>query len=58
MAHQEDSPSLGWAVIDYLEAGGPVIFDGWDAAGEPVGRPGPLTDEQVTAIIQAFRVAA
>lgn len=27
------------AAIACCELGGPVVFDGWDAAGEPVGRP-------------------
>lgn len=31
------------------EAFGPVIFDGWDAAGEPVGRPHPTPWIQVVA---------
>jgi hypothetical protein len=29
---------------------GPVLFDGWDAAGEPVGRPWPTPHIQVTAV--------
>jgi len=29
---------------------GPVIFDGWDAAGEPVGRPWTTPHIQVTAV--------
>lgn len=28
---------------------GPVLFDGWDAAGEPVGRPWPTPHVQITA---------
>lgn len=32
------------------EADGPVLFDGWDAAGEPVGRPWPTPHIQVTAV--------
>jgi hypothetical protein len=33
-----------------VEAQGPVLFDGWDAAGEPVGKPWPTPLIQVTAI--------
>jgi hypothetical protein len=29
---------------------GPVLFDGWDADGEPVGRPWPTPHIQVTAV--------
>lgn len=29
---------------------GPVLFDGWDAQGEPVGRPWPTPHIQVTAV--------
>ena len=32
------------------EAYGPVLFDGWDADGEPVGRPWPTPHIQVTAV--------
>lgn len=32
------------------EAAGPVIFDGWDAAGEPVGRPWATPWIQVVAV--------
>jgi hypothetical protein len=28
----------------------PVLFDGWDASGEPVGRPWPTPHVQVTAV--------
>jgi hypothetical protein len=28
---------------------GPVLFDGWDAAGQPVGRPWPAPHIQITA---------
>lgn len=31
------------------EAAGPVVFDGWDANGAPVGRPEPTPIVQVTA---------
>jgi hypothetical protein len=29
---------------------GPVLFDGWDSAGEPVGRPWPTPHIQITAV--------
>lgn len=32
------------------EAEGPVLFDGWDASGAPVGRPWPTPIIQVTAV--------
>ena len=32
------------------EAEGPALFDGWDANGEPVGRPWPTPVIQVTAV--------
>lgn len=32
------------------EAQGPVLFDGWDANGEPVGKPWPTPLIQVTAV--------
>ena len=32
------------------EAQGPVVFDGWDASGEPVGRPWATPLIQVTAV--------
>jgi hypothetical protein len=38
------------AAIICAEADGPVIFDGWDAAGEPVGRPWPTPWIQITAV--------
>jgi hypothetical protein len=37
------------AAIVCAEAEGPVRFDGWDAAGEPVGRPWATPHIQVTA---------
>lgn len=37
------------AAILCAEAVGPVVFGGWDAAGEPVGRPWPTPLIQVTA---------
>lgn len=33
-----------------VEAAGPVLFDGWDAKGEPVGKPWPTPLIQVTAV--------
>jgi hypothetical protein len=38
------------AAITCAEAQGPVIFDGWDASGEPVGRPWATPWIQVTAV--------
>lgn len=40
---------LGSALI-CAEAEGPVLFDGWDADGEPVGRPWPTPWVQTTAV--------
>lgn len=37
------------AAMICAEAIGPVLFDGWDAAGEPVGRPWPTPWVQVAA---------
>ena len=41
--HDEDAKGLGKsplaAAVALAEFCGPVIFDGWDAAGRPVGRP-------------------
>jgi hypothetical protein len=37
------------AAICCAEAAGPVLFDGWDAQGEPVGRPWATPHIQVTA---------
>ena len=37
------------AAICCAEAAGPVLFDGWDAKGEPVGRPWATPHIQVTA---------
>src|SRR3954463_10337616 len=37
------------AAIVCAEASGPVVFDGWDAAGEPVGRPWATPHIQITA---------
>jgi hypothetical protein len=38
------------AALICAEAQGPVLFDGWDAAGEPVGKPWSTPLIQVTAI--------
>jgi hypothetical protein len=38
------------AAMICAEAAGPVLFDGWDAAGEPVGRPWQTPLIQVTAV--------
>lgn len=35
--------------IACAEGVGPVLFDGWDAAGEPIGRPWPTPLIQITA---------
>ncbi len=40
------------AALILAEAYGPVLFDGWDAAGEPVGRPWNTPHIQVTAVSQ------
>lgn len=38
------------AAVICAEAQGPVLFDGWDADGEPVGKPWPTPLIQVTAV--------
>lgn len=38
------------AALICAEAQGPVVFAGWDAAGEPVGRPRSTAHIQVTAV--------
>lgn len=38
------------AAMICAEAQGPVLFDGWDAKGNPVGRPWPTPLIQVTAV--------
>lgn len=38
------------AALICAEAQGPVTFDGWNAAGEPVGKPWPTPLIQVTAV--------
>ena len=42
------SPLLAAMAIG--ELAGPVVFDGWDAAGEPVGRPQPTPWVQIAAV--------
>ena len=42
------SPLLG--ALAFAELVGPVIFDGWDAAGEPVGKPWPTPWVQIAAV--------
>lgn len=37
------------AALICVEADGPVLFDGWDADGEPVGRPWPTPLIQIAA---------
>jgi len=41
------SPIVGAVAVSHLA--GPVVFDGWDANGEPVGRPHPSPWVQVAA---------
>lgn len=41
------SPIVGGMAVGHLV--GPVVFDGWDANGEPVGRPHPSPWVQVAA---------
>jgi len=38
------------AALTIAEAYGPVLFDGWDADGEPVGRSWPTPHIQITAV--------
>src|SRR5438309_1842450 len=38
--------AAGLALVEFA---GPVVFDGWDADGEPVGRPHPSPWVQVAA---------
>lgn len=41
------SPMLAaWAIGEFV---GPVLFDGWDADGQPVGKPWPTPWEQIAA---------
>lgn len=42
------SPLLGALALAHLA--GPTVFDGWDSAGEPVGRPHPSPWVQVAAV--------
>jgi hypothetical protein len=44
------SPLAGGAAFCHLV--GPVVFDGWDAAGEPVGRPHPTPWIQIAAVAE------
>lgn len=44
------SPLLGWVCFGHLV--GPVVFDGWDADGQPVGRPHPTPWVQVCALAE------
>lgn len=38
------------AATGCCELGGPVVFDGWDASGRPVGRPNPSPWVQLAAV--------
>lgn len=40
------------AAMICAEAHGPVLFDGWDSDGEPVGRPWDTPEIQVTAVAE------
>jgi hypothetical protein len=40
--------SSAWVCVE-AAPDGPVVFDGWDANGQPVGRPWPQPHIQVTA---------
>jgi hypothetical protein len=44
------SPHLGAMAFAHLV--GPIVFDGWDAAGEPVGRPHPTPWIQIAALAE------
>lgn len=44
------SPLLGAVAFGHLV--GPVVFDGWDAAGQPVGRPHPTPWIQIAALAE------
>lgn len=46
------APISAAQIIAEVHPEGPVLFDGWDAAGEPVGRPWPTPHVQVTAYSQ------
>lgn len=41
------------SAVVWAEAEGPVVFDGWDADGEPVGRPWATPWIQITAVSEA-----
>lgn len=38
------------AAVALAELGGPILFDHWDAAGEPVGRPHPTPWIQIASV--------
>jgi len=38
------------AAVAIAEAAGPVLFDGWNAHGEPIGRPWPTPWIEITAV--------
>lgn len=44
------SPHLGATAFGHLV--GPVVFDGWDAYGEPIGRPHPTPWIQIAALAE------
>jgi hypothetical protein len=46
------APLTAAQLIAEVHPEGPVLFDGWDANGEPVGRPFPTPLAQVTAYSQ------
>jgi hypothetical protein len=50
---QKQGKSPFGAAIICAEAEGPVLFDGWDSSGEPVGRPWMTPWIQVTAVSEA-----
>jgi hypothetical protein len=43
-------PFASWFICVEAHPQGPVLFDGWDADGQPVGRPWPTPHIQVTAV--------
>lgn len=50
MIPTHNSPFSAAMICAEAHSDGPVLFDGWDAAGEPVGRPWPTPHVQVTAV--------
>lgn len=44
------SPLLAWCSFGHLV--GPVVFDGWDANGDPVGKPHPTPWVQICALAE------